>query len=52
MSNNLEPNMKYLTNKILHAYIIKNNKNFIVVKIIYVKMYFQVANIKKIIRYI
>ena len=39
--------MTYLTSKILHAYIIKNNKNFIVVKIIYVKMYFQVANIKK-----
>ena len=52
MSNNLEPNMTYLTNKIQYAYIIKNNKNFIVVEIIYVKMYFQVANIKKITRYV
>ena len=52
MSNNLEPNMTYFTNKILDAYIIKTNKNFIVVKIVYVKMYFQVANIKEIIRYI
>ena len=44
--------MTYFTNKILYAYIIKDNRKSIVVKMIYVKMYFQAANIKKIIRYI
>ena len=44
--------MTYFTKKILHAYIIKDNRKSIIVKMIYVKMYFQAANIQKFIRYI
>ena len=44
--------MTYFTNKILYAYIIKGNRKSIVLKMIYIKMYFQAANIKKFMRYI